>query len=81
VLKWLAQGPEVFWTQTQRFQGKAKFGHRGVIWEALPAMEYLLEYLEQLKARIPHSERRLRESHPLCLREFHALGEKPESYC
>jgi hypothetical protein len=31
VLKWLAQGLKVFWTQTLRLQGKAKFGHHGVI--------------------------------------------------
>jgi hypothetical protein len=61
VLKWLAQGLEIFWTQTQRLQGKAKFGHHRAIWEALPAMEYLLEYLKQLKARTPQSEPRLWE--------------------
>jgi hypothetical protein len=38
VLKRLAQGPEIFWTQTEYPQGKAKFGHHGAIWEALPAM-------------------------------------------
>ena len=48
VLKWLAPRLKVFWTQTQRLQGKAKLGHHGAIWEALPAMEYLLEHLEQL---------------------------------
>jgi hypothetical protein len=31
VLKWLAQNLEVFWTQTQRLQGKAKLGHHGAI--------------------------------------------------
>jgi hypothetical protein len=61
VLKWLAQGLEVFWTQTQRLQGKAKFGHHGAIWEALPAMEYLLAHRERLKARTPQSEPRLWE--------------------
>jgi hAT family protein len=61
VLKWLAQSLEVFWTQTLRLQGKAKYGHHGAIWEALPAMEYLLEHLEQLKARTPPSEPRLWE--------------------
>jgi len=59
VLKWLAQGPEIFWTQTQHLQGKAKFGHHGAIWEALPAMEYLLYHLEQPKGRTPQSEPRV----------------------
>ena len=53
VLKWPAQNLEIFWTQTQRLQGKAKLGHHGAIWEALPAMEYLLRHLEELKSRTP----------------------------
>jgi hypothetical protein len=61
VLKWLAQALKIFRTQTRRLQGKAKFGHHGAIWEALPAMEYLLGHLEQLKARTPQSEPRLWE--------------------
>ena len=50
-----------FWTQTQRLKGKAKLGHHGLIWEALPAMGYLLKHLEQLEARTPQLEPRLRE--------------------
>jgi hypothetical protein len=49
VLKWMAASLEPFWTVTQHLQGKARFGHHGAIWEALPAIEHLLNHLEKLK--------------------------------
>ena len=46
---------EPFWTVTQHLQGKARFGHHGAIWEALPAIEHLLNHLEKFE-RTTHAE-------------------------
>ena len=62
VLKWLAASLEPFWAQTLHLQGNARYGLHGAIWEALPTMEYLLEHLEELRAKTPESEPRLWES-------------------
>jgi hypothetical protein len=42
-----------------RLQGRAKLGHHGAIWEALPIMEYLLQHLKMLKAETPKTDPRL----------------------
>jgi hAT family C-terminal dimerisation region len=36
-----------FYTQTVRLQSRAKDAHHGAIWEVLPAMELILEHLEE----------------------------------
>jgi hAT family C-terminal dimerisation region len=38
-----------FYKVTKRLEGNAEKGHHGSIWEALPAVELLLEHLEGLK--------------------------------
>ncbi|KAF7509414.1 hypothetical protein GJ744_007977 [Endocarpon pusillum] len=38
-----------FYKVTKRLEGNAKEGHHGPTWEALPAVELLLEHLERLK--------------------------------
>src|SRR5256885_3902292 len=38
-----------FYRTTKQLEGHAADGHHGAIWEALPAMEYLLRHLEHLK--------------------------------
>jgi hypothetical protein len=52
VLKWIAQCLYPFWETTLHLQGKARFGHHGAIWEALPAIKYLLRHLKRTKAAI-----------------------------
>jgi hypothetical protein len=42
-------------------QSQATDGTHGAIWEALPAIEYLLHHLEKLKESIPKPKRRIRE--------------------
>lgn len=42
-------------------QSQATDGTHGAIWEALPAIEYLLHHLEKLKESIPKPKQRIRE--------------------
>jgi hypothetical protein len=55
VLEWATASLEPFWTITQHLQGKARFGHHGATWEALPTREHLLNHLEKLK-RTTHAK-------------------------
>ena len=50
-----------FWQCTLDLQSQASNGTHGAIWEALPAIEFLLQHLEQLKQSIPASDYRIRE--------------------
>jgi hypothetical protein len=50
-----------FWQCTIDLQSQAINGKHGAIWEALPAMEFLLHHLESLKLSIPASNQRIRE--------------------
>jgi hypothetical protein len=50
-----------FWQCTLDLESKATFGSYGTIWEALPAMEFLLAHLEKLKETVPTSKKRIRE--------------------
>jgi len=45
-LKEIAEALEPFWQVTMRLQGQGDVGTHGVIWEVLPALDYLLEYCE-----------------------------------
>jgi predicted glycosyltransferase involved in capsule biosynthesis len=61
VLRRLEQYLEPFERTTKLLQGHAAEGHHGAIWEALPAMEYLLRHLEKLKSTISKRDTRLWE--------------------
>ena len=52
---------EPFWELTIDLQSQAVSGTHGAIWESLPALEYLLYYLEGLKDNIPKQKKRIRE--------------------
>jgi hypothetical protein len=38
-----------FWNITKRLEDHAKKGERGAMWEALPAIEVLIEHLDKMK--------------------------------
>ena len=61
VIRELKQCLEPFWELTIDLQSQAADGTHGAIWEALPAIEYLLRHLERLKESIPKQKRRVRE--------------------
>jgi hypothetical protein len=61
IIRELKQHLEPFWELTIDLQSQATDGTHGAIWEALPAIEYLLRHLEKLKASIPKQKRRIRE--------------------
>jgi len=44
---------EPFYTLTLLFKGRADAGYHGVIWEALPTLEILLNHLEGLMCTVP----------------------------
>jgi hypothetical protein len=48
-----------FHRTTKQLEGHAADGHHGAIWEALPAMEYLLRHLEYLKQTVPKRDTRI----------------------
>ena len=50
-----------FHRTTKQLEGHATDGHHGAIWEALPAMEYLLRHLEHLKQTVPKRDTRIWE--------------------
>ena len=37
---------EPFWLVLMRLQGQGNVGSHGVIWEALPTLDFLMEYYE-----------------------------------
>jgi len=43
---------------TLELQSRATSGNHGSVWETLPALELLLEHVEQLKARVSHTDTR-----------------------
>src|SRR5271170_1255854 len=61
-LQEIADCLEPFYQCTLELQGQAKTAQHGVIWEALPAMEGLLEHLEMLKTTVPKTNKPLREA-------------------
>jgi hypothetical protein len=61
VIRELKQHLEPFWELTIDLQSQAADGTHGAIWEALPAIEYLLRHLERLKESTPKQKRRIRE--------------------
>jgi hAT family C-terminal dimerisation region len=62
VIRELKQCLEPFWELTIELQSQAVTGNHGAIWEALPAIEYLLRHLEGLKESVPKHKKRIRES-------------------
>jgi hypothetical protein len=61
VIRELKQHLEPFWQLTIDLQSQATDGTHGAIWEALPAIEYLLRHLKRLKDEAPKPKRRIRE--------------------
>jgi hypothetical protein len=61
VIRELKQHLKPFWELTIDLQSQATDGTHGAIWEALPAIEYLLRHLERLKEATPKQKRRIRE--------------------
>ena len=72
VIRELKQHLEPFWELTIDLQSQAVDGTHGAIWEALPAIEYLLRHLEKLKESVPKQKRRIRE----CVMNLWALLQK-----
>jgi hypothetical protein len=52
---------EPFWEMTIDLQNQTDNGTHRAIWEALPAIEYLLRHLERLKESVPKKQTRIRE--------------------
>ena len=61
VIRELKQHLELFWELTIDLQSQATDGTHRAIWEALPAIKYLLRYLEKLKGSILKQKQRIRE--------------------
>jgi len=61
-LQEIADYLEPFYQSTLELQGQAKTAQYWVIWEALPAIEGLLGYLEKLKVTVPKTNKPLREA-------------------
>src|SRR5271154_5510103 len=61
VIRELRQDLEPFWELTIDLQSQPTDGTHGAIWEALPAIEYLLRHLERLKESALKQKRRIRE--------------------
>jgi hypothetical protein len=71
-----------FWQCTLDLESKATFGSHGTIWEALPAMEFLLHHLETLKDTVPASNKRIREcilNSWSVMRKYYDLTDKSHS--
>jgi hypothetical protein len=60
----IIDGLAPFYEVTLRLQGDGKYGHHGMIWEALPAIEALLEHLEAGRERF---QRVHNPKHPLAV--------------
>jgi hypothetical protein len=59
VLRRLELYLQPFWRTTKQLEGHVANGHHGAIWEALPAIKYLLRYLEGLKQSILKRDARI----------------------
>jgi len=53
---------EPFERLTVELQSRATEGHHGSVWETLPAIESLLEHLEELKTKLPEGDSQLQDS-------------------
>jgi hypothetical protein len=61
ILRRIATYLQPFMRTTKHLEGHAADGHHGAIWEALPAMEYLLRHLEHLKQTVSKRDTRIWE--------------------
>lgn len=64
-----------FFSVTKHLEGQAKEGHHGSVWEALPAIEALIEHLDQMKQEYS------RETYPELATSINLAWAKLDDYC